>query len=164
MEEYGKILKKKDGLYTLELYSFNKFCNYGTIMKEQYDLGFTQVIVNTELMLNIAENMLINNWTLIKVEIDDPSVDKDTEEEISNLVELIKSNVLNFNKLKSFLEWALDDGSIFIDKLKLGISLDEKIVFCEINSNGLIYGNDNELVFSMFIKEPIEEYLNGPKL
>ena len=51
MDKYGKILKKKTDSYSLTLCSLNKLDNYRNIMKEQYDSGYTQVIVNTDLML-----------------------------------------------------------------------------------------------------------------
>ena len=160
MDKYGKILKKKTDSYSLTLCSLNKLDNYRNIMKEQYDSGYTQVIVNTDLMLKIIESMLKKNWVLLRVEIDDPSVDEETLQEITILVDKIKENVLNFNRLKEYLEWALDDGSIFIDKIKISIIEGVQKINCEINSNGLMYGNNNNFVFDNFIKGIIESYLN----
>ncbi|MDT6474714.1 hypothetical protein NNL77_10380, partial [Enterococcus faecium] len=90
MDKYGKILKKKTDSYSLTLCSLNKLDNYRNIMKEQYDSGYTQVIVNTDLMLKIIESMLKKNWVLLRVEIDDPSVDEETLQEITILVDKIK--------------------------------------------------------------------------
>lgn len=164
MADYGKILKKKiENGFIASLYQFNqigKNSSYTEIMKKNYENGFSQVIINTELMLTITESMLRDEWTLISIHIDDPSVDEETKQEINSFVEMIKSNPLNFNKLSNYLDWALDEGSIFIDKIKMSKKVDDEYPFCELYSNGLLFGNAKDVVFANYLQKIIEGYLN----
>lgn len=164
MADYGKILKKsKRNLFTVSLCHLDELgrtSSYSQIMHENYKNGYTQVIINSYLMLKITEEMIMDGWTLISIFIDDPSVDEETKQEVSSLVESIKRNPLNFNKLREYLEWALEDGSIFIDKITLARKLKDRYKTCEIYSNGVLFGDIKECVFSNFIKKIVEDYLN----
>ena len=164
MADDGKILKKKiENGFTASLYQFNqigKNSSYTEIMKKNYENGFSQVIINTELMLTITESMLRDEWTLISIHIDDPSVDEETKQEINSFVEMIRSNPLNFNKLSNYLDWALDEGSIFIDKIKMSKKIDDEYPFCELYSNGLLFGSAKDVVFANYLQKIVEDYLN----
>lgn len=164
MADYGKVLKKNErNVFTVSLCLFDELgrtSSYSQIMYENYKNGYTQVIINSYLMLKIAEVMLRDGWTLISIFIDDPSVDEETKREVSSLVESIRRNSLNFNKLREYLEWALEDGSIFIDKIRMAKKIKDSYKTCEIYSNGVLFGDIKKLVFSDFIKKIVEDYLN----
>ncbi|MGX6962939.1 hypothetical protein [Vagococcus xieshaowenii] len=165
MNGYGKILKKNENsvFHTklLLVDDLSKTGTYPIIMNSEYKEGYTQVIINSYLMLKIAERMLIDGWTLGKVEVDDPSVDQNTRIEINNLVEKIKESPLYFSELESYLEWALDEGSIFIDKIIMGKKSEEGFLSFELTSSGLQRGKQKELVFNKYIKNVVEVFLNG---
>lgn len=164
MADYGKILKKNEGNgFTVSLFLFDELgrtSTYSQIMRENYEKGYSQVIINSYLMLKIAEDMIKNDWTLLTVFIDDPSVDEETKKEVGALVESIKRSALNFNKLGEYLKWALDDGSIFIDKMTLAKKVENSFKTCEFYSNGVTFGDNKELIFSNSVKKIVEDYLN----
>ncbi|MDE5414574.1 hypothetical protein [Alkalihalobacterium chitinilyticum] len=164
MAEYGKLLKMNEiNGFTVSLCLFDdlgRTSSYSHIMQENYKSGYTQVIINSYLMLKIVEDMLRDGWTLLSIFIDDPSVDEETKKEVNSLVEGIKKNPLNFNKLSEYLEWALEDGSIFIDKIMLASKFKNSYKTCELYSNGVLFGDAKQLVFSDYIKNIVEDYLN----
>lgn len=165
MQGYGKILKKNEkNRFETKLLLVDDLSNTGTypsIMKAERQEGYTQVIINSYLMLKIAERMIIDGWILGNLEVDDPSIEQETKVEISNLLEMIKTSPIHFKKLEEYLEWALDDGSIFIDRIKMGKVINDKFCAFEITSSGLQRGNNKEYIFEMYIKEVIEVFLNG---
>ncbi|WP_062109760.1 hypothetical protein [Bacillus niameyensis] len=165
MADYGKVLKMNEingfAVSLCLLDDLGRTSSYSQIMQEKYKNGYTQVIINSYLMLKIAEQMLRDGWTLLSIFIDDPSVDEETKREVSSLVEGIKKNPLNFIKLSEYLEWALEDGSIFIDKVTMAKKIKERYKTCELYSNGVLFGDAKQLVFSEYIQEIIEDYLNA---
>lgn len=165
MKSYGKILKRKEnnGFSTtlLVVDDLSKTGTYPSIMKKMYGEGHTQVIINSYLMLKVAEKMIIDGWTLGKVEVDDPSIEQSTKIEIGNLLDEIKKSTLNFKKLEEYLDWALDEGSIFIDKIIMGRTKENKFYDFELTSSGIQRGNTKEEVFESYIKEVLEDFLNG---
>lgn len=164
MSDYAKILKCNEvGEFVVSLClldDLGRTGSYSRIMKENYEKGFTQVIINSSLMLQVTEAMLRENWILNFVSIEDPSVDEETKKTINYYVEEIKKNPLNFNKLKEYLNWALEDGSIFIDKIRMAKKIDNKFEAYELYSTGVLFGNIKQEVFEKYIKKIIEEYLN----
>lgn len=164
MADYGKILKKNEvNGFAVSLCLFDdlgRTSTYSQIMQESYKSSYTQVIINSYLMLEIAEDMLRDGWTLLSIFIDDPSVDEETKKEVSSLVEGIKRNPLHFNKLSEYLEWALEEGSIFIDKIILAKKINNSYKTCEVYSNGVLFGDAKQLAFSYYIQKIIEDYLN----
>lgn len=164
MENYGKILKaKQNNFFKTDLLLLENLSAHGTyydLMKKKYDEGYTQVIINSLLMLQIAENMIIDDWILLKIEIDDPGIDSDEEEQIKILVESLRKNVLNFNKLTKYLEWILDEGSILIDKIVLGKKTEKKVFRTEISSKGILVGDANTEVYNEYLRTIIEDFLN----
>lgn len=165
MGSYGKILKKRsNNIFKTELLlldSLGKSGAYYELMKEKYDQGYTQVIINSYLMLKIAESMLKDGWIILEIEIDDPVIDLETKSQIKRLVESIKVNILNFNKLTSYLEWVLDEGSILIDRITLAKKDQVHIFRSEINSKGIIVGDIKKEIHQLYIKNVVEEFLNG---
>lgn len=164
MDCYGKILKKREhskfDVKLLLLEDLSKFGSYSQTMQNEHSCGFTQVIVNSYLMLNIAESMIKDGWVILKLAVDDPAVDIGTKNEIKSLIELIKQDSEYFSSLSRFLDWALDDGSIFIDKISFGKIIEEKPLKFDVSSNGILFGNGKEIAFETYIKTIIEEYLN----
>ena len=160
MGSYGKILKKRsNNIFKTELLlldSLGKSGAYYELMKEKYDQGYTQVIINSYLMLKIAESMLKDGWIILEIEIDDPVIDLETKSQIKRLVESIK-----VNKVTSYLEWVLDEGSILIDRITLAKKDQDHIFRSEINSKGIIVGDIKKEIHQLYIKNVVEEFLNG---
>lgn len=165
MDKYGKILKKntngKFGLDILYFDNLNFGGNFTKTMKEKYNDGYNQVIINSEIMVELIEKALFDKWTLLNVNISDPSVDAETLNEIHEIVTSIKTDKLNFLNLKSYLDWALDEGSIFIDSLKFTKEIDNTYQICEVHSVGVIFGQAKDLMYYQLLEKLIEDYLNG---
>lgn len=164
MSDYGKVLKKYvSDKYVVSLFDVNELgenSSYSEWMKEKYDNGFTQVILNSHIMIRVIEQSLVNGWILSEIKVEDPSVDEDAQLSINRYIDEIKVKPMTFLKLKEYLSWALDDGSIFIDTTKLSKKIDNSMKICEMNSNGLLFGEAKTELFSQLIKKEIEEYLN----
>lgn len=165
MSDYAKVMKKYiDTKFEISLFHINNFGvgdQYIQFMKERYSEKYSQVIINSGLMLEIIESAIKDEWTLIQIVIDDPSVDEHSRDEIKSLVDNIKKDSIYFNDLKLYLDWALDEGSIFIDSIRLAKTVNDKIMYCDVFSKGLLYSTGKEKLFEMTIKQIIEEYLNG---
>lgn len=165
MDKYGKILKKNtNGRFELSLLYFDNLNFGGTftkIMKEKYNDGYNQVIINSEIMIELIEKALFDKWTLLAINISDPSVDVETLNEIREIVTSIKTDKSNYLNLKSYLDWALDDGSIFIDSLKFVKKINNSYQYCEIHSVGVIFGPAKDVMYSQILKKLIRDYLNG---
>lgn len=168
MTEYSKVFKKDENQdYFFRLNHFANFDSVDTpnsylyVMKENYDDGYSQVIINTSIMLSIIKNALKERWVLNSINIDSPVVDEDIDKELKNYVKLIKRDVMYFDDLKDYLYWTLDEGSIFIDSIVLIKKVDEKIISSEVYSNGLISGEDSDVVYQEVIDKTLKEYLNG---
>lgn len=162
MPNYGKIMKGYSDKYDviiIKISDLSKFGSYPEKMKEIYEKGYTQVTINSYLMLKILEEInLMNDWEMVNIEINDPTIDKETIDEINLIVRQIKNKERDFNLMKDYIFWALDEGSIFIDKISI---LNKKSgIYGEINSNGLIYSENNDIIMNNMIKKIVENYLN----
>lgn len=163
MTNYSKIMKKFEKQnYEVSLFDFedlSKLGSYPEKMKELYKVGYTQVIINSKLMLMLLE-LIINqkNWEFIDFEISDPSLDEETENQIKKISGNIKNKEIAFSNVKEYLFWVFDEGSIFIDKIIVYNYKEKNNI--EINSNGLIYGDNNNEIFNQIIKKILEGYLN----
>lgn len=163
MTNYAKLMKiYNDNAYdviSVEIDDLSKFGSYPEIMKKIYEQGYTQITINSYLMLKILEKVNgSRNWEIINMEITDPTIDEETINEIKLIFNQIKNKEKDFTLMKDYLFWALDDGSIFIDKIILYNT--EANVSEEVYSNGLIFGQNNELIFLDIIKEILNGYLN----
>jgi len=151
----------KDGIYHidyLELTDLSKFGTYPDLMKQKYDAGYTQIIINSFLMIEIMEEVRKKEgWILVDMEVSDPSVDEDTLTNIKTIFKQITENKNDFSVLKEYLFWALDEGSIFIDKISVFNTLES--INVEINSNGLIFGDDKSVLDSVILPL-LNRYLN----
>lgn len=163
MTNYVKLMKiYNDNVYdviSVEIDDLSKFGSYPKIMKKIYEQGYTQITINSYLMLKILEKVNgSRDWEIINMEITDPTIDEETIDEIKLIFNQIKNKEKDFTLMKEYLFWALDDGSIFIDKIILYNT--EANVSEEVHSNGLIFGQNNELIFMDIIKEILNGYLN----
>ncbi|CAM3959735.1 hypothetical protein [Staphylococcus xylosus] len=163
MTNYAKLMKiYNDNAYdviSVEIDDLSKFGSYPEIMKKIYEQGYTQITINSYLMLKILEKVNgSRDWEIINMEITDPTIDEETINEIKLIFNQIKNKEKDFTLMKDYLFWALDDGSIFIDKIILYNT--EANVSEEVYSNGLIFGQNNELIFLDIIKEIMNGYLN----
>ncbi|MTV19175.1 hypothetical protein [Staphylococcus delphini] len=163
MSNYSKLMKSfKNGVYHIEAFELSdlsQFGSYPNLMKEKYEKGFTQIIINSFLMIGIMEYLSKHEkWVLTGMEISDPSVDEETLMQIKTIFHKIRGNRNDFSLLKEYLFWALDEGSIFIDQIS-AYNLKESINI-EINSNGLLYGNNNKIILDSVILPLLNRYLN----
>lgn len=163
MSKYSKLMKAFDqGVYnigTLELTDLSKFGTYPNLMKEKYEAGFTQIVINAFLMIEIMETLCKNGeWKLLAMEVSNSSVNEETLIQIKSIFNQIKKNDSEFSMLKDYLFWALDEGSIFIDQIS-AYNLKEATTV-EVHSNGLIYGDNNQLILDSVILPLLNRYLN----
>ncbi|HCY7665848.1 TPA: hypothetical protein O1692_000959 [Staphylococcus aureus] len=162
MANYAKIMKKFDDhkyiVKSFDLEDLSKFGSYPDKMKKIYGQGYSQVIINSKIMLSLLERVIENkNLEFISFEVNDPSLDEETRAQINKIIENLKSKKMGFSAVKEYLFWVFDEGSIFIDKLILYNY--EKSSNIEINSNGLIcFDNKEEFVDLVIVN--LESYLN----
>ncbi|WP_077700072.1 hypothetical protein [Staphylococcus hominis] len=164
MKNYVKIMKKFENhkyiVKTFDFESLSKFGSYPDRMKKIYEQGYSQVIINSKIMLSILGRVLEHkDFKFISFEVNDPSLDEETRTQMNKIIENIKSKKMSFSVVKEYLFWVFDEGSIFIDKLTLYHN--KKDINIEINSNGLIYfDNDNKEEFIELVITNLERYLN----
>lgn len=162
MANYAKIMKKFDDhkyiVKSFDVEDLSKFGSYPDKMKKIYEQGYSQVIINSKIMLSLLERVIENkNLEFISFEVNDPSLDEETRTQINKIIENLKSKKMGFSAVKEYLFWVFDEGSIFIDKLILYNY--EKSSNIEINSNGLIYFDNKEEFVDLVIAN-LESYLN----
>ena len=145
---------------TFDFESLSKFGSYPDKMKELYEQGYSQVIINSKIMLSILERVLDHkDLEFVSFEVSDPSLDEETRTQMNKIIENIKNKKMSFCDVKEYLFWVFDEGSIFIDKLMLYHY--EKNVNIEVYSNGLLYFDiDDKEEFIELVIAILERYLN----
>lgn len=167
-EVYAKILKKfEDGddlsasIHFFEDQGFSKGTDYFNVMERLSSQGYSQIIVNSELIISIVGCMIKNNWILFDIELDDPEmIDETVKEQIQLFTENVRTNSGNFEKSVGFLDWILERESILISKISLVTTDTKKRIF--ITRTGLVFG-EKQVIETCFIliKQVIDQYLDA---
>lgn len=158
MNSYGKLFRKQgDKSIQLSLRSYNpEKEKYFQVIKEARSEGLKQVIINSEIMTSILYTTLELDGVILKVNLSD-NTDDDIKENVKVIISKLRSDKLIFFKLKEELEWAADSGSIDINSIEVYFS-NKKY---QIYSNGIINGDNLEVVFDKIIKPVLEKYFYG---
>lgn len=168
-EMYAKILKRfEDGddlsasIHFFEDQGFSKGTDYFNVMERLSSQGYSQIIVNSELIISIVGCMIKSNWILFDIELDDPEmIDETVKDQIQLFTENVRTNSGNFEKSVGFLDWVLERESILISKISLVTADTKKRIF--ITRTGLVFGKKQiiENCFIELIKPVIDEYLDA---
>lgn len=155
MNSYGKLFRgRSNKSIQLFLRSYNPDKDrYFEVIKEARSEGLKQVIINSEIMTNILYATLNSDGLILKVNMSD-NTDDDVKDNVKAIISKLKSDKLIFVKLKEELEWAADSGSIDINSIDVYF-LNKRY---QIYSNGIIHGDDLDLIFNEIIKPVLEKY------
>lgn len=156
MNEYGKIFRRKqDNNFSLRSYNPDKEKYFELIQTAKED-NYTQLIINSELMINLMYTALNFDGIILNVSMSD-TTDQDIKDNIRFILQKIRQNNLYFSKLKEELEWAIDCGSLDIESVDLYYENNKST----IKSNGIIYGKNKSATFNNLIVPVLESYFNG---
>lgn len=157
MEVYGKVFRKYSNG---ELNIINKSYNpdtekYHEVILEMKSSGYKQVIINSELMLKLLNEIILNEGFILQIKFTD-NTDENLIIDVNNLIGKIRYDRIQFIKLKEVLNWALDNNSIDIFNVELLYKQKKYTVY----SNGLILGEEINVLFEEILKKIFFEYLS----
>ncbi|MFJ7369387.1 hypothetical protein ACIQVU_08110 [Lysinibacillus sp. NPDC098008] len=157
MSEYAKIFRKYNEDSTLEvsmdLYNPDEK-KYKDLIIEKKHNGFKQVIINSEIMIEIIKESLVKNGLVQVISFTD-NTDEEIIDDVNRLLWKIRENKVYFEELKKLLSWALDKNSIDIKETIIYFGQQQY----NIRSNGLIIGKEKEDFFKEIIEPVIRRYL-----
>jgi len=156
MEVYGKVFRKysQDKL-DISMKSYNPDIEkYHEVILKMKNEGYKQVIINSELMIKVLSEIILNEGFILQVNFTD-NTDENLIIDVKNLVAKIRHDRLQFIKLKDVLNWALDNNSIDIFNVELYYKKSKYTVY----SNGLVEGNEIDIVFDEILEKVLLEYL-----
>lgn len=157
MEEHGKVFRNysEDGKLQIELEKYNPDQElYHDVISRMNAKGFKQIIIHSEMMLSILENVLLAKEYILVVNFND-STDESIILETRSILKKIRENPLDFVKLKDLLKWALDNNSI--DIFSIEVSNQKKHI--AVQSNGIIIGTNIDDFFQNIIKKVLAGFL-----
>ncbi|WP_068983849.1 hypothetical protein [Lysinibacillus xylanilyticus] len=157
MEAYGKIFRK----YSAEEIDFNLNIykpdekKYHEVICEMKKRGFKQLIINSELMIEIMSQVIQNNGFILGIHFTE-SIDEYLTGKVKDLILKIRHKPMSFIELKELLDWTVDNNSIDISRIEL---LYKNSKF-EIYSNGQIIGGENiNVIFEEILIHVFKGYL-----
>lgn len=127
---------------------FNDDIEYYSFLKQYHDLGYRQIIITSEIMIEFTEHFVLEKgfsvWNIEFIE-DDP----DLAEEIANLITVISGDIAFFGKLIEKLNFLSEKSSIDIQRIYFkGRTPGGIAIKFYLQSNGII-GVDNKNFFSI---------------
>lgn len=139
----GKIFIDKFNNLVGLIYTPSPNCDYYSYIKEKSQGGYHQVIITSQMMINLIEYLCIErDFEVSKIEFLEDDVSQD--ETIANYLKLIKRNKIYFHKLIEELTFIKDESSIDIKKVYfIGHSKEGKYFRILVQVNG-IYQIDKE--------------------
>lgn len=158
MNHYGKLFinnSNSQSSISLETYNPDKE-KYFEIIKRARGKGLRQVIINSELMLEILYQVLENNGVILKVNLSD-STDDEIKDNISSILPKIRHDKELYAKLREELEWAVDSGSIDIFHIEVYVFKTRYQIF----SNGIINSSKKDEMFEKVILPVLRKYFNA---
>lgn len=130
MKKLFKLFQDKDKKIVAIEYSETDQKNYFEFVRTQHVRGMRQVIVTSELMLEILKVFFLEyNFKIININLAEE--DEDLILEIGRILNTVGENRENFIKLLEKLECIANDSSIDIEKIELKSM--QKIDNCYIN-------------------------------
>ncbi len=157
MDEYGKIFRKySNDKLNICTESYNPDVEkYHEVILRMKAKGYKQVIINSELMIEILNAIIMNEGYILGINFTD-NTDENLKIDVKNLVLKIRKDRLQFINLKELLKWALDNNSIDIFNIELYYNKNPYTVY----SNGLIMGNKLNLIFKGILEKVLDNYLS----
>ncbi|PFZ73688.1 hypothetical protein COL72_08425 [Bacillus toyonensis] len=158
MNHYGKLFinnSNSQSNISLETYNPDKE-KYFEVIKKAREKGLKQVIINSELMLEILYQILENNGVILKVNLSD-STDDEIKDNINSILPKIRENKQLYLKLREELEWAVDSGSIDVNNIEVYVFKTRYQIF----SNGIINSSKMDEMFEKIILPVLRKYFNA---
>ncbi|WP_322923585.1 hypothetical protein [Paenibacillus campi] len=156
MEKQGKLFRKysesNDVEIHLELYDYNSI-SYHELISKMNTSGFKQVIVHSEMMLAILEEIILKDIILV-IHFNDET-DDTIIQETQSLIKSIRKNPAYFLKLKELLKWTEDNNSIDITKIEVSFETTK----IEVQSNGIVIGKNIEGFFDSILIGVLKGFL-----
>ncbi|GEL76579.1 hypothetical protein [Tenuibacillus multivorans] len=158
MDIYGKVFKKYVNNKLEVFYKHYKpdIELYHELIENSLKLGERQIIINSEIMLEIMYRAVEQDNIIMGIKMSE-NTDNEITSSISNVIKNIKTNKLEFIKLKELLNWSNTNDSIDISSVD--IYFGEKLY--TITVEGIFYCNHSECdfsdIFNSLIKESIEK-------
>lgn len=144
MEVYGKIFRKYSGdevHFNLNIYNPDEK-KYHEVICEMKKLGFKQLIINSELMIEIMSQVIQSDGFILGIHFTE-SIDEYLTMKVKDLILKIRHKPMTFIELKELLDWTVDNNSIDIARIEL---LYKNSKF-EIYPNGQLIGGENINIF-----------------
>lgn len=138
---YGKLFKRylDDKLDII----FNEYIpdkqKYYRLIEEALKRGEKQVIINSEIMIAIIFDVIEVSGIILDIEMSD-NTDKEIKDNVKNILSKMRTNIIEFVKLKEILEWSNSKDSIDITSIDIYYNNDRYI----IKSNGVFYCVNDE--------------------
>lgn len=157
MEEYGKVFREISSpkkSYTLCTYRPEEE-SYFEVVKRARESGKRQVVLNSEIMTELMLSIINNGGIVRKINLSD-STDQDVIDNITSIINKMKSDPLMFVKLKDELEWVYDSGSIDINSVTIYFNNAQFTVY----SNGIVFGQNPLDLFETILIKVLEEFFD----
>lgn len=165
---YSKVLRKaEDNYYIFKNFSLNKnnsqFKEYAKWLKNYKEQNYSQIIINSTLMLKIIKKASYNNFILKDIEFEKGYKNEDYNK-LKEILLNIEQDIKFIFKLEEYLNNIVDKNSIIINKLIFNFEYNKQYSKIEINDNGIIISDAEQLNDNFFntILYPIlqEKYNN----
>lgn len=132
-----------------------KDIEYYSFIKKQYEAGYHQVSLTSELMLNFIKGISAEqNVELKRIEFMEDDIDE--REYVDQLIDSIRLNRGNYVKLLDTLKCLEDESSVEI--LRLNIVENRNMLFCQVN--GLLGLSSLEMKVVSILTKCVEENIN----
>lgn len=117
---------------------FSEDEEYYTFIKKCYQNGFRQIIVTSEIMVQLIQYFVIDQG-LVVYNIELMEGDEELEDEVQNLLDLVDKSAVHINKLIHKINFLSEKSSIDIQRIYFkGRDNDNKAISFYLQSNGII--------------------------
>lgn len=157
MENYAKIFRKYKDNSNLDI-SLDEYNpddkKYKDLIIEKKKNNFKQVIINSELMVDIIKETLSKEGIIQNIDFTE-NTDYEINEDVKKLLWKLRDNKIYFDDLKILLSWVIDKNSIDIKELCIYYKNNQYSIY----SNGIIKGSDIKEVFKIIVEPAVRRYL-----
>ncbi|PNP90633.1 hypothetical protein BMT55_11690 [Listeria newyorkensis] len=160
MDKCGKVFRRElhSADFTLVPYD-PSVQKYYSVIKEEREKGHQQVIINSEIMMNIMYAIVDSGSIVQTIKLSDAS-DNELNKQIEAILSKLRRDRWFFMKLKDALLWATDNQCIDIERLQVAINSDDRIMSYSIYSTGILEGENIESLFNVIIEPVLTEYFS----
>ena len=134
--------------------------DYLNFVKKQHEIGWRQVIITSEVMINLIEKLKEDNLDLYDIEFME-DYESEIKNEIKDYIDLMKKEKSYFSIILKELYFLSERSSIEIKRIYFkGRNENNSVVRCFVQSNGIISVNDSSYNYiSEKIRRIVEELL-----